>query len=162
MSLNTHSLLTAALAGLLAACSTAPSTQGTSAAAAPAAATPAAAAAAPAATAAEKPRVVRSRDGSFSGEMTGTPAPGSLLAKLEIGMSSDEVINLMKRAPDRSHTYESGKRWIPLYFGNDARRMQVLYQGEGCLVYAAGSRFGAMTPELIRVDFDRSGKCYQP
>ena len=27
-------------------------------------------------------------------------------------------------APGRLHTYESGKRWIPFYFGNDARRMQ--------------------------------------
>lgn len=164
MNLDTRSLLACTLATLLAACSTAPPSVGTSTTASPAvspAASPAATAPA-AAPAADKPRVVRSRDGSFNGEMVGMPTPGSLLARLEIGMTSDEVIGLMKRPPDRSHTYESGKRWIPLYFGNDARRMQVLYQGEGCLIYAAGSRFGAMTPELIRVDFDRSGKCYQP
>ena len=154
MTQKTHSLLAGALVGLLAACSSAPQAPAPGTAAAPAAAT----AAAPA----DKPRVVRSRDGSFNGEMTGNPAPGTTIAKLEIGMTADEVINLMKRAPDRSHSYETGKRWIPLYFGNDVRRMQVLYQGEGCLIYAAGNRFGATTPELIRVDHDRSGKCYQP
>ncbi len=35
------------------------------------------------------------------------------------------------------------KLQIPFYFGNDARRMQVLYKGEGCLIFTAGGVMGA-------------------
>ena len=137
---------------LLAACSTAP----------PPSPAISGAASGPPVAAAEKPRIVKSRDGTFDGEMMGTPAPGSLLAKVQIGMSGDEVVKIMGRQPSRSHTYESGKRWIPLYFGNDAVRMQALYEGEGCLIYATGNRFARTSADLIRIDFDPSGKCYRP
>lgn len=77
-------------------------------------------------------------------------------------MSEDEIVKLMGRPPNRYHTYESGKRWIPFYYGNDAIRMQALYEGEGCLIYAAGNRFGRTSPDLIRIEYDTSGKCYKP
>ena len=156
MNLRTFFMLS--IPALLGACSTAtqPPPQPT------VAASPVAAAPAPSAAATEKPRIVRSRDGTYDGEMVGTAAPGSLLAKVQIGMNGDEVVKVMGRPPTRSHTYESGKRWIPLYFGNDATRMQVLYEGEGCLIYSAGNRFVRTTPDLIRIEFDASGKCYQP
>ena len=83
-------------------------------------------------------RVVKSRDGSFTGEIIGTPAASSKFAKLQIGMSMADVQEALGRSPDRSHGYESGKRWIPFYFGNDARRLQALYRTEGCR--AAGER----------------------
>lgn len=165
------------IASLLAACSTttapppsasSPTTNAPAAPGAPAApaaqAVPATAAAVPGAAAAsgEKPRIVRSRDGSYDGEMVGTPAPGSLFGKMQIGMTGDEVVKLMGRPPARSHTYETGKRWIPLYFGNDVVRLQALYEGEGCLIYATANRFMRTTPDLIRIEFDPSGKCYRP
>jgi hypothetical protein len=121
------------------------------------------------ATAASKPgpaagpvRIVKSRDGSYDGEVVGTPAPDSKFAQLQIGMSGPEVNTLMGRMPDRSHTYETGKRWIPFYYGNDAIRMQVLFNGEGCLIYATGNRFNLTNPDLIRIEVDPSGACYQP
>jgi len=63
------------------------------------------------------------------------------------------VCNLVNRA---------GKRWIPFYFGNDARRMQVLYKGVGCLIFADGNAWGAGGGELIQIEHDASGACYQP
>ncbi|HEU4458030.1 MAG TPA: hypothetical protein VFR90_02790 [Methylibium sp.] len=107
-------------------------------------------------------RAVKSRDGKFDGVVTGTPMPNSKFAKLQIGMSMSDVQNVLDRTPDRSHTYESGKRWIPFYFGNDARRMQVHYKGEGCLIFADGNIWGGAGGDLIRIDHDASGACYQP
>lgn len=108
------------------------------------------------------PTVAKSRDGSFEGEISGTAVPGSKFAQLQIGMQMDEVQGLFGRAPDRFHTYESGKRWIPFYFGNDARRMQVLYKGEGCLIFTAGGVMGGSGGDLLGIHHDPSGACYQP
>lgn len=107
-------------------------------------------------------RTVPSRNGKYTGEIVGTPAPESKFAKLVIGMEPSEVQEVLGRAPDRSHTYESGKRWIPFYFGNDARRMQVLYKGEGCLVFTAGNIWGGAGGDLLQIVVDPSGACYQP
>jgi hypothetical protein len=119
---------------------------------------PQASAAAPAPGA---PRVVKSRDGSYTGEVIGTPAPDSKFAKLAIGMETTEVQKIVGRFPDQVHSYESGKRWIPFYFGNDARRMQVLYKGEGCLVFTGGGAFSS-GGDLIQIQVDPSGACYAP
>jgi hypothetical protein len=121
----------------------------------------------PAAAAAVTPstsgaRVVKSRDGKYTGELVGAPAADARFAKLEIGMDTNEVQEILGRAPDRSHSYESGKRWIPFYFGNDARRMQVLYKGEGCLIFTGGNVWGGAGGDLIQVTFDASGTCYEP
>jgi hypothetical protein len=77
-------------------------------------------------------------------------------------MSTNEVQDILGRAPDRFHLYESGKRWIPFYFGNDARRMQVLYKGEGCLIFTGGNVWGSAGGDLIQIQADPTGACYQP
>ena len=91
-----------------------------------------------------KVQIVKSNDGSFEGEVIGEARPGSKFALLQIGMQVHEVQEIFDRSPDRSHTYESGKRWIPFYFGNDARRMQVLYKDEGCLIFTDGNVWGVL------------------
>jgi hypothetical protein len=106
-------------------------------------------------------RTVKSRDGSYSGEVSGKPVAGSKFAKMQIGMQMGEVQELMGRAPDRMHSYESGKRWIPFYFGNDARRMQVLYKGHGCLIFTGGNAWGGGGGDLIGIAHDAAGACYQ-
>ena len=95
-------------------------------------------------------RTVKSRDGSFEGEMVGTPAANSKFAKLQIGMTMREVTGLIG-GPDDMIRHETGKRWIPFYFGNDAQRLQVIYKGEGCLTYTGGNVFGGGDSELIRI-----------
>lgn len=119
---------------------------------------------APAAAPAQDPntKVVKSRDGSYTGEIVGKPARNARFARLAIGMSMEETQKVMGRAPDQWHTYESGKRWIPFYFGNDARRMQALYKGEGCLIFSSGNIWGGAGGDLIRIEHDASGACYQP
>jgi hypothetical protein len=107
-------------------------------------------------------RVVKSRDGTYTGEIVGTPAANSRFAKLQIGMSMNETQEILGRAPDRFHTYESGKRWIPFYFGNDARRLQALYKDEGCLIFTGGNVWGSAGGDLIQITADPSGACYQP
>jgi hypothetical protein len=107
-------------------------------------------------------RIVNSRDGKYTGELVGTPAADAKFAKLQIGMDTNEVQEILGRSPDRSHSYESGKRWIPFYFGNDARRMQVLYKGEGCLIFTGGNIWGSAGGDLIQVTFDPAGACYEP
>lgn len=104
---------------------------------------------------------VKSRDGSFDGEVTGKAAPGSKFARLEIGMTMADVQTIMGHVPDREHSYESGKRWIPFYFGNDARRLQALFKGEGCLIFSGGNIWGGGGGDLIAITNDPSGACYQ-
>ena len=103
-------------------------------------------------------RMVKSRDGRYEGELIGTPAPGSRFAKLQIGMTMEEVSTLIG-APDNMIRHETGKRWIPFYFGNDAQRLQVIYRNEGCLTYTGGNVFGGGSAELIRITVSPQGGC---
>ena len=105
-------------------------------------------------------RIVKSMDGTFDGEIVGTPAPASKFAKLRIGMTMREV-NAAIGTPDDLTRHETGKRWIPFYFGDDAQRMQALVRNEGCLTYTGGNVFGGGGNQLIRIEVDRSGKCFQ-
>lgn len=105
-------------------------------------------------------RVVKSRNGNFDGEIFGTPAPKSKFAKLQIGMTMREVSELIG-APDDIFRHETGKRWIPFYFGNDAQRLQVLYKGEGCLSYTGGNVFGGGGNELITITVEPKGRCLE-
>jgi hypothetical protein len=107
-------------------------------------------------------REVKSKDGSYTGEIVGKPARGSKFGRLHIGMTMSEAQGVLGRAPDQWHTYESGKRWIPYYFGDDARRMQAFYKGEGCLTFTAGHVWGSGGGDLIRIENDATGACYQP
>jgi len=113
-------------------------------------ATPAAAPTAPTATPYGPTRIVKSRDGRFEGEMVGNAAAGSKFSKLAIGMTMNEVMASVG-GPDGMTSNETGKRWIPFYFGNDARRIQVFYKGEGCLTYTGGNAWGGGGNELIRI-----------
>lgn len=105
-------------------------------------------------------RVVRSFDGRFDGEISGTPAPESRFAKIKIGMELEQVHKLIGE-PDQLYSHDTGKTWIPFYFGADGRRVVTLYRGEGCLTYSGGGLFNS-TKQLLRIDVDAAGKCYQP
>jgi hypothetical protein len=153
----TTSLTAMAVAVLFSACSStskAPEAQPKAATAAPAAKVTA--------TPATTTTNAKSIDGKYTGEVVGTPAPNSKFAKLRIGMEMSEIQAIMGRAPDRSHGYESGKRWIPFYYGNDARRVQALYKGEGCLIVTGGNVWGGGAGDLIQMSVDPTGACYQP
>jgi len=83
-------------------------------------------------------------------------------------MSASEVNAVLGRKPDSYHTYESGKRWIPFYFGSDAVRLEAQYKGEGCLVFHAGFGFqnhavdwAEFSGTLAEITVDPSTSCYQ-
>lgn len=103
-------------------------------------------------------KVVKSIDGTYTGEIVGTVAPDSKFAKLKIGMTMAEVHELIK-APDDMIRHETGKRWIPFYFGNDAQRIQTYYAGEGCLTYTGGNVFGGGGNQLIRITVHKTKQC---
>lgn len=89
------------------------------------------------------------------------PKSGSKFARVQPGMSIKEV-NAAIGMPTDTDSHESGKRWIPFYFGNDARRLEAFYQGEGCLTFASGNVWGANAEgELKEIHVDPSGACFR-
>lgn len=138
------------LCGLLGACSTT-TTAPSQPAGAAVPATPAPAASGAARSDDYGPvRTVRSRDGSYEGELVGTPVLNGKFSRLAIGMTFEEVTSLIG-GPDKMVRHETGKRWIPFYFGSDAQRLQVLYRGEGCLTFTGGNVFGGGSNALVRI-----------
>lgn len=102
--------------------------------------------------------MVKSRNGAYEGEIVGNIAPNSRFAKLQIGMTMAEVSSMIGAADDM-HRHETGKRWIPFYFGNDSQRIQTSYKNEGCLTFTGGNVFGGGGNELIRITAAPKGGC---
>ncbi len=102
--------------------------------------------------------MVKSRNGAYEGEIVGNIAPNSRFAKLQIGMTMAEVSSTIGAADDM-HRHETGKRWIPFYFGNDSQRIQAFYKNEGCLTFTGGNVFGGGGNELIRITAAPKGGC---
>ncbi len=84
------------------------------------------------------------------GEIVGKPAANSKFKDLKIGMSIQQVKNAIGEPSDQGE-YESGKRWIPFYYGDDVRRTELVYKGQGRLTFASGSAFGSHGGALIRI-----------
>ena len=98
------------------------------------------------------PRMVKSRDGSYEGEVYGKPAPGSKLAKLQIGMPQAEVEKLIGR-PDDIRGHITGKAFNPFYFGSDAARVEWIYRGHGSVAFDAG-RWGSEGGVVMMINHD--------
>lgn len=129
-------------------------------AAAPAPAPAPAAAAAPAAPAAPKigpgmnangevtdPRKVEAGHGQkvkglndWEGEITGKPAPGSKFAQLKIGMPMKQVMDIAGPPTDQG-AYITGKAFIPFFWGSDRYRHELVYKGQGRLIFAGSAGF---------------------
>jgi hypothetical protein len=88
--------------------------------------------------------------------VNGKIVPGSKFSKIKIGMQFSEV-NALIGTPNDLHRNETGKRWIPFYFGSDVIRLQAVYNGEGCLTYTGGNQFGSSGGELIQITVDPKG-----
>lgn len=79
--------------------------------------------------------------------------PGSPLAKITLGMTPQEVSNILGM-PTNQVSYATGKAWIPWYFGDDARRTEWSYKGLGRVVFTGGNVFGGGGGHVNRVDYD--------
>lgn len=137
-----------------------PKTAATTSSAAPAKeAAPAAAAAATTVGAADSaigkncnPCVVKSRDGTFDGEVYGNIPAGSKWARLRIGMEQPEVERILG-VSHQVHAYPTAKAWIPFYYGTDRYRYEVSYPGQGSVSYTGGS-WGAGHGVVMMINYD--------
>jgi hypothetical protein len=76
--------------------------------------------------------------GDWEGEITGIPAPGSRFAQLQIGMPMRQVMDIVGPPTDEG-SYITGKAFIPFYYGSDRYRYELVYKGQGRLIFAGGS-----------------------
>ena len=112
---------------------------GPAAATAPAAKTSATAAApAPAAKAQAGDTVHVKGINDWEGDITGKPAANSRFTKLTIGMGMRQATDLAGQPTDQG-AYITGKAWIPFYFGSDRYRHELVFKGQGRLIFAGGS-----------------------
>jgi hypothetical protein len=86
--------------------------------------------------------------GDWEGEITGKAAPGSSFNKLEIGMPMKQVTDLAGEPTDRG-AYITGKAFIPFYFGGDKHRYEMVYKGQGRLIFAGGGMGDFTSGHLI-------------
>lgn len=80
-----------------------------------------------------------------------SPPAESALAKIEEGMDPVRVQSILGE-PDRQHTYPTGKRWIPFYYGSDLTRTEWRYRGQGRVVFSHNRWSGSL--KVIRVLYE--------
>lgn len=83
----------------------------------------------------------------WEGEITGRPAPGSKFGQVQIGMSWGQVQGILG-VPSDQGSYITGKAFIPFFFGSDRYRHELVYKGQGRLVFAGSAGFD-MNAHLI-------------
>lgn len=98
------------------------------------------------------PCAMKSKDGTFEGEVYGTIPPGSKWAKLQIGMHQSEVERILG-VTSNIRAYVTAKAWIPFYFGGDSHRYEAVYAGQGSVAYTGGS-WGGGQGILMMINFD--------
>jgi hypothetical protein len=76
--------------------------------------------------------------GDWDGEITGVVISGSPFTKLQIGMPLRQVTDVAGQPTDQG-AYITGKAFIPFYFGSDRYRYELVYKGQGRLIFAGGS-----------------------
>jgi hypothetical protein len=76
--------------------------------------------------------------GDWEGEVTGNTVAGSRFAQLQIGMPMRQVMDILGRPTDEG-SYITGKAFIPFYYGSDRYRYELVYKGQGRLIFAGGS-----------------------
>ena len=131
---------------LLAGCESVKNMTGSSAAPAPApAAAPAPAPAAKAQTG-DTQHVKGIND--WEGDITGRPAANSRFTKLTIGMGMRQATDIAGQPTDQG-AYVTGKAWIPFYFGSDRYRHEMVFKGQGRLIFAGGSAGDFSSGHLI-------------
>ena len=133
-----------------------PPAKATPAAAPAALAAPTVAAAAPAPAAKSepgKPRIMKSRDGTFEGEVYGNIPAGSKWSRLIIGMDQAEVERILGGTSHDIRVMPTGKAFIPFYYGTDRHRYEVVYRGQGSVSYTGGS-WGGGRGVLMMINYD--------
>lgn len=92
------------------------------------------------------------------GGIVGTIPPTSKFAKISIGMPMKEVTDLIGQPTDTKN-YQTGKAFIPFYFGRDTARSEALYKGEGRITYT-GAGVGGVAFKVYRIVYDPTESGY--
>lgn len=79
----------------------------------------------------------------WEGEIVGKPVAGTKFTQLKIGMSIKQVTDIVGQPTDQG-AYITGKAFIPFFWGSDRYRHELLYKGQGRLIFAGGN-LGNMT-----------------
>lgn len=77
---------------------------------------------------------------------------GSPFAKIQIGMTQGQVHEILGQPTD-AKTYQTGKAWIPFYFGPDTMRTDEFYKGVGSVTYA-GAGIGGVHWKVFRAVYN--------
>ena len=104
----------------------------------------------------DKREVVGRND--WSGYIQGKPTPDSKFNKLEIGMGSKEVMDLIGLPTDQG-TNVSGKAFIPFYHGSGKVETWFHYKNVGRLLFASNA--GGANMFLIGIEYDKNESGYQ-
>ncbi len=82
----------------------------------------------------------------YSGEVLGTPVSGGRFSKLQIGMTVEQVANILG-TPSEQGNYITGQAFNPFNFtGSGSTRYQMIYKNKGRLIFDSPSAydFGSM------------------
>ena len=96
----------------------------------------------------------------WEGDITGKPAANSRFTKLTIGMGMRQATDLAGQPSDQG-AYVTGKAWIPFYFGSDRYRHELVYKGQGRLIFAGGSAGNFTSGNLIWIIHNASEAGYR-
>ena len=87
-------------------------------------------------------------------EKTLHPIPSdSIFAKIKVGMGSTEVRDLIGHPTD-TEWFQTGKAYIPFYFGHDTSRTVYHYKGEGRIIFSRNKK-------IIRIEYDPDERGYR-
>lgn len=100
-----------------------------------------------------KPRIMKSSDGTFEGEVYGNIPAGSKWSRLVIGMHQTEVERILGGTSHDVRVMPTGKAFIPFYYGTDRHRYEVVYRGQGSVSYTGGS-WGGGRGVLMMINYD--------
>ena len=69
-------------------------------------------------------------------------------------MSQGQVHSILGQPTDNK-VYQTGKMWIPFYFGSDTHRTEELYKGAGRITYT-GMGIGGINLTVFKAIYDPS------
>jgi len=77
---------------------------------------------------------------------------GSAFAKIQLGMTQGQVHEILGQPTD-TKSYQTGKAWIPFYFGPDVMRTDEFYKGVGVVTYT-GAGVGGVHWKVHKAVYD--------
>lgn len=93
----------------------------------------------------------------WTGSVTGTPAKKTKFTRLTIGMSPQQVTDMIGQPKDQSRNI-TGKALIPFFYGGGGHKMVYYYKGMGRLIFANNAAFSTgMGLTVIEHDASEDG-----